>query len=51
MFKVNNKNIRMSSLTSFWCFYRLLRPYFTPFFSTSVVNYEQVNVSLITINV
>ena len=34
MFKVNNKNTRMTSLT-----------YFTTFSSVSVVDFEQVNVS------
>ena len=34
MFKVNNKSIRITSMT-----------YLTPFFSVSIVDFEQVNVS------
>ena len=45
MLKVNNKNTRTTSLTSFCCFYSYLWTYFTPFSSVSIVNFEQVNVS------
>ena len=45
MFKVNNKNTRTRSLTSFWCCYCWLLTYFTPFFSISIVDSEQVNFS------
>ena len=44
MFKVNNKNTRTTSLTSFWCFHLKLWIYFTPF-NISIVNSEQVNIS------
>ena len=42
MFKVNNKNTRTTSLTSFWRFYCLLWTYFTPFTSVSINDFEQV---------
>ena len=48
MFRVNNKNIRTTSLTSFWCVYCRLWTYFIPFctyFTPSIVDLEQVNVS------
>ena len=38
----------MTSLTSFWCFYCQLWTYFTPFSSTFIVDFEQVNVSWVT---
>ena len=50
MFKGNNKNTKMTSMMSFWCFYCSLRTYFTPFFSVSIVDFEQVNVSWERIN-
>ena len=39
MFKVNNKNIRRTSMTT------SLTAYFTPFFNVSIIDFEQVNVS------
>ena len=39
MFKVNNKDTRTTSLTSFWCLYCLLWTYFTPFCSASIVDH------------
>ena len=46
-FKVNNKNTKTTSLTSFWYFYCQLWTYFTAFFSISLVEFEHVNVSLV----
>ena len=47
MFKVSNKNIRQTSLTSSWCFYYCsLWTYFTSFSGVSIVEFEQANVSL-----
>ena len=43
MFKVNNKDTRTKSMT--------LRTYFTPFSSVFFINFEQVNVSWVTIRV
>ena len=43
MFKVNNKDTRVTSLTSFWCLYCYLWTCFTPFSSVFTVNFEQVN--------
>ena len=43
MFKVNNKDTRMISITLFGCFY--CWTYFTPFSRVSIVDREQVNVS------
>ena len=43
MFKVNNKDVRRTPVTSFWCLYCELRTYFTHFSSVSIVNFEQVN--------
>ena len=40
MFKVNNKDTRMTLETSLWCLYCSL--YFIPFSSVSIVNTEQV---------
>ena len=40
MFKVNNKNIRTTSVTSFWCFFCWLLTYFTPFPSVSINDLE-----------
>ena len=45
MFKVDNKNTRTTSLTSFWDFYCYLWTHFTRFSSVSIVDFEQVNVS------
>ena len=45
MLKVNNKNTKMRSMTPFWCFYWQLGTYFTPFSGVSVVDFEQVNFS------
>ena len=42
MFKVNNENIRTTSMTSFWCFHCKLWTYFTPFSSVSIVNFQHV---------
>ena len=42
MFKVNNKDSRMTSMTSFWCLYCWLRTYFTPCSSVSISNFEHV---------
>ena len=43
MFKVNNKDTRLTSMVSFWCRYCERRTYFTPCSSVSIVNFEQVN--------
>ena len=43
MFKVNNKDTGTTLLSSFWCLYCQLGTYFTPFFSVSIVNFDQVN--------
>ena len=45
MFEVNNKNVRMTSLTSFLCFYRHLWTYFASFPSVAIVSFEHVNVN------
>ena len=45
MFKVDNKNIRATSVTLLWCFYCQLWTYFTPFSSAFIIDFEQVNVS------
>ena len=47
MFKVDNKNTRTTSMTSFWCFYCQLRNYFNPFSGVSIADFKQVNVSWI----
>ena len=44
IFKVNNKETRTTSMTSFWCIYCELWTYFTPFSSVFTVDVEQVNV-------
>ena len=44
MFKVNNKNTRTTSLTSFWCFYCQLQTYFAPFSRISIADFEQINI-------
>ena len=46
MFQVDNKNTRITSMTSFWWFHCLLKKYFTTFTSISIVNFEQVNVGI-----
>ena len=43
MFKVNNKDTRMTPMVSFWCSYCYLWTYLTPSSSVSFVNFEQVN--------
>ena len=50
MFKVNNKNTRATSMTSFWCFYCSLLTYFISFPSVSIIDFEQVNVSWVSNN-
>ena len=52
LFKVNNRSTRktcdrMTSVTSFWCFYWQLWIYFTPFSCVSIVDFEKVNASWI----
>ena len=42
MLKVNNKDTRTMQMASFWRFYKLWT-YFTPCYSVSIVNFEQVN--------
>ena len=44
MFKVNNKDTRVTSLSSFWYFHWKLWTYFTPFSIVSFTYYEQVNI-------
>ena len=44
LFKVNYRDTRTASLTSFWCLYCKLWTYFTPFSSVSNVDFEQANV-------
>ena len=41
MFKVNNKDIRTTSLTSFWCF-SFIWTYFTPFSCVSILDFERL---------
>ena len=43
MFKVNQKDIRMTSFTSFWCRYYLLWIDFTHYFGVFVVDFGQLN--------
>ena len=43
MFKVNNKDTRMTPMVSFWCLYCWPWTYFTSCSSVSIVNSEQVN--------
>ena len=43
MFKVNNKETRLTSVILFWCLYCYLWKYFTPFSCISIVDSEQVN--------
>ena len=45
MFKVNYKNTRTTSLTSFKCLYCKLQTYFRPFSTASIVDLKQVNFS------
>ena len=42
MFKVNNKDTRTTSMTSFWCLYCYLWTYFTSCSSVSIFNFEHV---------
>ena len=42
MFKINNKDARMTPLALFWYLYCYLWTYFTPCFSVSIVNFEHV---------
>ena len=44
MFKINNKNTRMTS-TSFWCLYCYRWTNFISFYGVSIVDSEQVNLS------
>ena len=44
MFKINNKNIKISSLTSFLSVYCYFWIYSTPFIRVSIVDFEQVDV-------
>ena len=39
---VDNKNIRMTSVFLFWCFYGWLGTYVKPFSNVSIVDFEQV---------
>ena len=43
MFKVNNKDTKMTQMASLLCLYCELRSYFTPCSSVSNVNLEQAN--------
>ena len=43
MFKVNNKNTRTTSLTSFWCFQCYFEHISYLFPSATIVDFEQVN--------
>ena len=45
MFKGNNKDMRMPTLTSF-CVFIVSFTYFTRYSSVSIVDFEQVNVCL-----
>ena len=45
MIKVNNKDTRPTSMTSFWYLYCYLGTYFTPCSSVSIVHLEYVNAS------
>ena len=42
LFKVNNKDTRTTSMTSFWCLYRQLWKDFTYSSGVSIVDFEQV---------
>ena len=46
MFKVNNKDTRMTSVTSFWFLYCLHLTYFTNFSGGYIVDFQQVNIFL-----
>ena len=46
MFKLNIKDTRTTSVTSFWCLYYWLWIYCTLFFSVSTVDFEQVNICI-----
>ena len=43
MFKVNNKDTRVTPMASFWCLYCEFLTYFTSCSSVSIVNLEHVN--------
>ena len=45
MFKVDNKNIRTTSMTQFWGFYYEPWTYSTHFSIVSIADFDQVNVS------
>ena len=47
MFEVN-KDTRKTSIASFWCLYCLTLNNFTPCYSVSIVNLEQVNAGWVT---
>ena len=49
--QINHKDIKTTSMTSFWCLYCWLLTYFTPFSSVSIVDFEQVNVSWNTLKI
>ena len=42
MFKVNDKDTRVTSITSFWHVYCWLKTNFEPFSSVSIVDFEHV---------
>ena len=44
MFRINNEDIRTTSISSFWYLYCYLWSYFIPFSSISIVHFEQVKV-------
>ena len=44
---IKTQERRPTSMTSFWCFNCLIWAYFKPFCSVSFVDFEQVNVSLV----
>ena len=45
--KINNLNSRTPSIRSLWCFYCYLWIYFTPFSIVYIVDFENVDVSLV----
>ena len=47
MFKVNNKDTRMTKLASFWCLDYKLWTDFTPCSSALLFNFEHVNVNFV----
>ena len=44
MFIVNNKDIRTTSVTSFWCLYCYLWTHYKLFFNVFIVNFENASV-------